>query len=290
MIKKILYMLILIFVFLLFPIKINLSNPYMAGYFNYSSNPVLNTTKALVVINYQNTQPNQIPSGNFLGGVLSVAGANENGVPTGWIFQNGVGIYSNSTAVWAPQGWYGGQLRHNTNVNVGYYNYPAYYVRMDTTTTKIQYKIYIYSSYFDLEHDYPQYYMWERDLLNNTKKFLVGKQLNNGIYYKHLQFGVESPSTITNSWELLNNKPCYFDGIGWSYRNGNVTWGTTSYITWINTTPYMIGGQTYNGVNISYSYNDTVCWRYTGTTISDNAQLWSGSGTVSDVVSRPYEP
>ncbi len=132
--------------------------------------------------------------------------------------------------------------------------------------------------------------MWERDLLNNTKKLLVGKQLHNGIYFKHLQFGVESPSTITTSWELLNSRPCYFDGIGWSYKAGNVTWGTTSCITWINDTPYLVGGQTYTGVNNSYSYNDTVCWKYTGTTISDNAQLWSGSGSVSNIVSRPYEP
>jgi len=65
----------------------------MGGYFNY--NPLFSTKKVMVAINYQNTQPSQVPLGNYLGGVLSVAGANDNSSPTGWIFQNDVSLYNN---------------------------------------------------------------------------------------------------------------------------------------------------------------------------------------------------
>ena len=102
MIRRKLYFYMLILVLLIIPFKVGLSNSYMGGYFNY--NPVISTTKVMVAINYQNTQPSQVPSGNYLGGVLSVAGANDNSSPTGWIFQNGVGLYNNGEVYWAPQG------------------------------------------------------------------------------------------------------------------------------------------------------------------------------------------
>jgi hypothetical protein len=290
MIRRKLFFFILTLVLLIVPFRVGLSNSYMGGYFNY--NLRFTTTKTLVSINYQNTQPSQIPSGNnYLTGVLSVAGADDNSTPTGWILQNCVGLFNDGEVDWAPQEWYQGQEVDYRQIPVGYYNYPAFYVRIDTTATKLQYKIYTYTSAFDIEHDNPRYNIWETNLPNNTKKLLVGTQTHNGIMFKHLQFGVESPSTITTSWELLNSKPCYFNSVGgWSYLACNATYGPTSYITWIGSYPYVVGGQTYTGVNTSYSYNDTVCWKHTGSTISDNAQLWSGSGSVSDQVSRPYEP
>jgi len=258
----------------------------MGGYLNRS---VSNYTKVLVLINYQNTQPSQIPSGNYLGGVLSVAGSN-NLSPTGWIFQNPIALFNNGKINWYPQAWYGSQMRYGTTFpEIGLYNYPAFYERIQINSSNITYKLYVYYNFQSIEHDSPIIYTWSHSKENNNS-FLVGKQVHNGITYKHLQFGAESPSIITTSWELLNARSCYFDGIGWRYDEGKVCYGTTSYITWIGNIPYTIGGQTYTGVNISYSYNDCVCWKRTGTTISDNSQLWSGNGIVNDIVNRPYEP
>ncbi|MBC7194653.1 MAG: hypothetical protein H5U37_03260 [Caldisericia bacterium] len=286
MIKKKFLNFFIIFILSLIPFTVVRAGVYMGGYLNRS---ISNYAKVLVVINYQNTLPTQIPSGNYLGGVLSVAGSN-NLSPTGWIFQNPVALYNNGKINWYPQAWYGNELRYGTTFpEIGLYNYPAFYERIQITSSNITYKLYVYYNFQSIEHDSPIIYTWSHSKQNNNS-LLVGKQIYNGRTYKHLQFGVESPSIITTSWELLNDNPCYFDGIGWRYDEGRVCYGTSSYITWIGNTPYTVGGQTYTGVNIFYSYDDCVCWKRTGTTIGDDSQLWSKSEVVSDIVNKPYEP
>ncbi|MGC8979761.1 hypothetical protein [Caldisericum sp.] len=51
-----------------------------------------------------------------------------------------------------------------------------------------------------------------------------------------------------------------------------------------------VGSLDYTGANIdtSSTYNDSVDWEWSGTTITPDTYLWYGSGSVSDSVSRPY--
>lgn len=87
----------------------------------------------------------------------------------------------------------------------------------------------------------------------------------------------------------MNNHACYYDDTDWRYVEGWVCRGATAAITWNETgAPFGIGGLNYTGVNKTYTSDDMVCWKYTGTTISDDSLLWSGSGIVSDAVSTPY--
>lgn len=41
-------------------------------------------------------------------------------------------------------------------------------------------------------------------------------------------------------------------------------------------------------MNIDFTMTDDVIWKYTGSPISDGSLLWSGTGTVLDVVAKPY--
>ena len=281
--KRILGILVALAVVLAFVAPQVSAGPYMGGYLKRSA---VTSNSVLLSVNYQETDASEIPDGKWLGGVASVAGA-DGLTPSGWIYQSLVALSSDNDVDWAPQAWHGDQLEEYDVRLVGEGDYIAFYERMDIGCGTVYYRLYRYPTFSHFDNDQPL--ISEFSHSTDDANFLVGRQWHVDRYYKHLQFGVESDSTITNTaWEELNNHPCYHDGSNWRYTEGRVCNGTSSEISWEDGEPYWVGGVTYSGVNTKYTSNDQVCWNYSGQTVGDDEQLWSGSGTVSDVVSQPY--
>jgi len=151
----------------------------------------------------------------------------------------------------------------------------------------IVYKVWVYATSSSLQNDRPDAFgTWNHTASDNN--FIVGRQQQTGVWVKHFQFGIESNIAITETnWRVRNINPSYYDGANWRYLPGHVTLG--GEITWIGIDVYRVGNETYAGVNTYYTQNDQVGWQYTGVTIPDDTQLWSGSGIVSDIVRQPYQ-
>ncbi|MBO8183539.1 MAG: hypothetical protein H0Z28_12260 [Archaeoglobus sp.] len=260
------------------------AGPYMAGYFSGSATT---TYQVIFDVNFAGTDSSQIPSNKWLGAVLSVAGGSGL-TPSGWIYQNGVILYSDNDVNWAPQAWYGSSRIYYQNVPIGDGNYVAFYERIDKEPGEIKYRAYVYRDPLQYDRDIPTIYSWDHP--TNDNNFIVGTQYHNGKWFKHLQFGVEGNSIISETqWKELNEHIAYYNGYSWRYLPAYVTYGSVAYITWIGDNPYKVGGQTYTGVNLDYSSSDRVKWKYTGSTIRNEVTLWSGNGYVSDSVSKPYQ-
>jgi hypothetical protein len=266
------------------------AGPYMGGYLKRS---VTTSSSVLLDVDWQETDVSEIPSGKWLMGVVSVAGA-DGVAPSGWVYQNPVALISDNDVYWAPQAWYGDERGEYDERLVGDGDYVAFYERIDIGSDTVCYRLYAYPDLSHFDNDDPYTYVWSH--LTDDGNFLIGNRYHwwNGTNYmiKHFQFGVESNYAITNTaWEELNNNPCYYDGRDWRYSEGRVCNGTSAAITWNETgVPFGIGGLDYTGVNTTYTSSDEVCWTYSGQTIGDDELLWSGNGTVGDAVSAPYEP
>lgn len=251
---------------------------------------VVTTNRVILDVNFAGTNASQIPDGRWLGGVASVAGGNGL-TTTGWVYQNGVALFNDNDVIWAPQAWYNGVIPPGRYYSkwVGTGDYVSFYERIDIGSGSLVYRAYVYQDFLQGERDAPTIYSYWHP--TNDSNFLVGRRTHLGYPFKHFQFGVESNTRINETaWRELNNHASYYNGTNWLYLPGYVTWGTTSYITWIGTLPYGVGGEVYTGVNEYYAGRDMVCWSYNGTTIPDDSQLWSESGIVSDTVSKPYIP
>jgi len=231
------------------------AGPYMGGYLKRSA---VASNSVLLDVNYQETDASEIPSGKWLGGVASVAGA-DGLTPSGWIYQNGVSLFSDNDVIWAPQAWYGGPPPaeyHDEPAGDG--DYVAFYERIDIGSGTVFYRLYAYPDFSHFDNDDPYTYTWYHS--TDDGNFLVGRQWHVDRYFKHFQFGVESNVTINETaWEELNDNPCYYDGSGWRYTEGRVCNGTSSWITWEGVYAYRVGGVTYTGVNTKYTSNDQVC-------------------------------
>jgi len=282
--RKVLAIIISVSLMLAFiPLKAG-AGPYMGGYLKRG---VVTSNNVLLSVNYQTTQPGQIPSGKWLAGVASVAGASGS-TPTGWTYQNAVFLYHSDDVKWGPQAWYGNSWQWYYNLYVGSIDYIAFYERMDIHSGRVYYRVYVYRDFRAWDADEPVLYTWDHPS-GGSSNFLVGSRSYSGVYYKHFQFGVESNYAITETdWEVLTDQPSYYDGTDWRYTEGRVCWHDSSAITWIGTQPCRIGNANYSGVNTKYTSNDRVCWEYTGQTIGDDHRLWSGSGIASHAVDSPY--
>lgn len=260
--------------------------PYMGGYLRGS---IVTTSKVHLAVSLSGAVGEDFPSSSFLAGVASVAGANGTTL-TGWTYQNGVALVKNTSVWWVPQAWLGGTKKWYYEKIVGDELWVAYHMRMDIIAhTNVTFKCFAYHYTWQYgPSDAPIIYTFYNVTTDNN--FLVGRQIISNRAYKHFQFGVESPSAITNqSWAVINKKPCYHNGTSWVYRAANATWGSTSYITSYDNQPWMVGGDVYTGVNQDFVSNDFVEWKFTNSTVADDSQLWSGSGTVTDVVTKPYQ-
>jgi hypothetical protein len=260
---------------------------------------VVQTHEVLVEVDFYSTDAEVFPSGKWLGGVSSVAGAIGD-QPSGNIYQNGLAIDNTwNVFTWAPQVWLGDTPVHieAIPVSTGSYasaSYAAFYLRTDIVDAGVTFQIWAYRTFDDYLYDTPSYYSFRTWSTTDTN-LLVGETYhiiqNNGYWFKHFQFGIESNVAITETdWGLQNAHASYYDGVSnWHYSPAYVTEGDSSCITWIGQNlPYVVGGEPYPGVNIDFTMNDDVIWKQTGSPIADGSLLWSGTGTVLDVVAKPY--
>ena len=189
---------------------------------------------------------------------------------------------------WHPQNWLNDGTWEEREFYIGQKDWERFYTRIEVhPRLGLLQRCYAYPSYS--YEPYPIVYSWSSP--TDDVVLLIGSERYFDKEYKLFQFGVESilPFTGTN-WMVLNDDNCYHAwGTTWRYQKAKVCQGDNSYISWVG--PYgTVGGLEYTGVDVFFSYAPWVWWQYTGeTTVQDGYELWSQSGTVADVVSRPYE-
>jgi len=269
-------------------------HPYIGAYQHVTPGDVRITSKVLVRANFLQTNPSAFGTGKWLMALLNVAGGHGLTVSE-LIYQNAARLDKSGDVYWRCEvhNMYG-YVTGNTPIPwVGRYNYQAFYVKVYVSGGWTYYKCYVYATSNDLLYDTPAIYSWSYQ--SGDDNLLVGSRrhpANSSLIIKHFQYGPESNLRITEtSWRELNEFGSFYYAGNWKYLAGYVCYGgpnRSSAITYNATAERHIGYEYYQGVNKEYSIDDTVCWKYTGTTIGDNKQLWSGAGTVSDMVSKPY--
>ncbi len=181
--KQAVILLVFIATSLVVPQTVLANQAYLGGYFD--GTPV-QTNKAMVSVDFMGTDASQIPSNDWLGAVISAAGANGTTI-TGWIYQNGISLYRNNTVWWAPQSWYLGSKEWPCDlISVGSNSTVAFYLKIEQTSTQTRYKIYIYPTDAAYDSDRPTVYTYT-NTTTTSENLLVGKQLhysNNTLYFQ----------------------------------------------------------------------------------------------------------
>jgi hypothetical protein len=260
------------------------AQPYVGGYFDMASTT---TNKVHLATTLLGTDPSHIPSGNYLAVVSSVAGASGSN-PSGYIYQSVVGEISDGSVQFAPQWWYTGSGHIVDQFWIGTYSWTAFHFRTDIANGVITYRSYAYWTPTQYQTDSP--IVNTRTSSTSDSNFLVGKTGYQGHLVKFFQYGIESAAAgpLTN-WEAYNVHPSYYAGTSWRYGPGYSLGGIFTECTWTPDTRFWgIGGRDYPGANVGTGFPDWVDWKYTGTTLPYGSQLWSGSGTVNEVVKSPY--
>lgn len=259
-------------------------NPYICGYFD--SYPALATERVLASHRFMVTA-SQIPSNSSLGAVVSVAGTDSSGDLSGWIYQNGVALWSCNNVSWCPQAYSTGRGQWNPGCwTAGTGDYMRYYTRIDYQSNQINFRVYAYDTY-GWYNNIPTY-TFNQSKTTTDRWLLVGRSAAGTI--KLFQFGVESQNqrVMTTNWKVVNDLPCYYTGTSWQYLPAKVAYGPTA-ITSAGGLAGYVGNANYTGVNLYHTQADEVIWRYTGSTVANGTTLWSGSGTVSDSRTAPYQ-
>jgi|GEM_PF-1920656 len=270
--------------------QVTADQPYVGGYLDGT---VVNGSRVIADVYFRDTDYSSIPSSKWLGTVISVAGAlNNNPItnPSGVVYQNGLLLLSNGSVRWAPQAWLIGYPLCYYEKSVGNCYYVAYYERIDISSPSVTYKIFAYPSGQSHDNDNPAIYTWLNQTYAGDTTFLIGKQLHDGVYYKHFQFGVESNQRITETqWSVGNNMVAYYNGTAWYYYSGKTATYGNNAITWASGSAWGIGGEAYAGVDAVETDAQYVRWNYTGTSVSNDVSLWTQSGISYDWVSKPYQ-
>lgn len=260
------------------------AQPYVGGYFKQTS--IVYGQNFIMRASFPSSFT--VPAGTWVGPVLSCAGANSDDSLNGKIHQNGIIAQSDGSVSWCPQVWLlAAQQWFQQINNVGNLNTKYYYTRIQNyDTTVMRYWLYVYDTATDYSNDDFRYYCLSN--ANMSQKFAIGDQIHSGLHFRHIQFGIEGNQINTNAWQIVTDKVGFYGYGNWMYYPARATKGDLSYITWVGNTAGMVGGNIYTGAQANSVGTDTVSWKYTGTTQTDNASLWTGSGTISDSVTGPY--
>jgi len=249
--------------------------PYLGGYF---TNTVRYDTEH-VFMECRIPPGGTIPSGNWLIGVLSVAGVKD-GSLSGWVYQVGIGRTDNGQLRWTAQSWDMNQMYSSRSAplpDAG--NWAGIYLRMDPSSD-YTYRARCWGYKNDLDHlsYYDQGYIWWN---YGEDCFRVGTTSYSGHTFKHFQFGVESHNPITNyNWDCFEYQLGYYYNGLWRYQPAKVCWQGDSDVTWRGDDAVHIGEINYAGVDKYYSYSGRVAWYYNGVrTIPNGSWLWSTSGS-----------
>jgi hypothetical protein len=231
-----------------------------------------------------------VPSGNFLAGVLSVAGVKDGGL-SGWIYQTGVARVDTGELWYSAQSWDGSNLHDFDEWSLpSAGSWAAIFVRMDMGEFPDHYVNRVWGYKDDLDH-LSYYHQGYVSVHSGEDHFRVGTSSYLFRTYKHFQFGVEGTSAITNyNWECWQYQVgYYYDGM-WRYQPAKATYAEDSWITHTGLFGrWRINGDNYGGVNIDSPTNDVAIWQYLGTTVPDGWQIWSSGGSVSTSPSAPFE-
>jgi len=245
---------------------------------------------------FLDTLSNQIPTHKFLGAVSSVAGYNGTGTGNGWIYQNMFDLRDDNIVYWDPQSWKMTQkIYYQSPSNVGNINYFCFYgtTSIDIGANKIIYRAYRYPDESSIETDSPLFREYSHSIppLSNDQSFLIGNTTVAGRMFKYFQTGVESNVSITNTnWGVRIGHTSFYNSTTttWTYEPGYSCNSVSAWVTSNSTHDLRVGGETYTGTNKYSSSNDVVTWKYTGTTLANNTQLWSGTGSTDMVVYEPF--
>ncbi|MFQ6075580.1 MAG: hypothetical protein ACE5Z5_05540 [Candidatus Bathyarchaeia archaeon] len=207
-------------------------------------------------------------------------------------------LVSNGTVIWAPQAWHADQefppIWGPVEKQVGYYDYIAFYSRMDARGDGvIEFKLYVYEDFLDMERDTPVIHSMGSPNFGDNH-LLVGESYLGWwplqTHVMHFQFGAESKYLIQWDWKILEHHASYSITDTWWYKPAKSIHGDKAYITCGATSKARVGGDWYQGVDAVQTSADLVKWQYTEwNTIPNYKVLWSEQGQVSDIVSKPYE-
>lgn len=259
------------------------ANVYLGGYF--ANSQCVDTEH--VIMNCTILPGIPITSGNFLAGVLSVAGVKDGNL-SGWIYQIGPFRDHNDNLYWNTNSWDMGTF-------IGFYahilpssgSWAGMLLRMDMGGT------YTYANRcwgYQNQPDDPLYYDMHYLPMNTGEQyFRAGTSTYAGTTYKHFQFGVEGVSRITDyDWSCRECQVGYYTGSRWRFAPAYVTHQSSSWITWRGDYRVRIGDSNYDGVNTAYSGAGDVGWEYTGTTVPDGEFLWIGDW-ILELPSVPFQ-
>lgn len=210
--------------------------PYMGGYTDCSSST---TTRVLASHRFMNTSGGpidaaSIPSGRYIGGVVSIAGCTTTGTPSGYIYQNPVYIRNDNIVRWEPQTWYGNTLSQviSQPVNIGTGAYIRYYTRIDATTingtNSIRYRIWAYDQSGYISNRVTRTSEYAHPSNDTRLKFGYTTKYSGGqpIQIRHYQYAVESNVAVTNfNWQVVNSNVCYYNTTIQGSANGSMSQG-----------------------------------------------------------------
>lgn len=268
--------------------------PYVGGYFKGNK---LATGRVIMGANFPILFPDIIPSGHYIGPVLSVAGGRP--AVSGYLYQSFLAAKRDGSITWNPQIWYGTHttMEWGVSIGAGRYDYIAWYGEIYGISDGVaNFKLFYYTTYTDWRNKSPVIKTATAGINTYDTTFYVGNEVITfkGINYRfnYFQFGVEADIEIgqVDKWDIQTYENAYYDSATnqWKYLPGYSIEGSKSNVTyWYNATGWLyiikVGGRDYTNVNKYLTSADVVRWRYTGTTIGNEVMLWSSSG-----VTTPY--
>jgi len=264
---------------------VSASQYYMGAYFDGTAKT---TTKVIFACDYQDTDPNNIPTGGNLIGVLSVNGGYGT-TPGEYNYQNPFFLYEDGTVKFIPQYWKIDKMQNSKTYTVGDNDYIFFYGRINfkTSTNEIEYKAYVYPDEWSVEHDTPVIKSWTHTAPAADDNFIVGDPTYDSIHFYSCQVGVEARYLITQTVKVRCSQFGYADGSYWKYMPALSRQGSTAYISYNGTHVGIVGGSTFTGMNKESTYDDVVTWKRTGTTLDNDVSIWSNSG---DIIKNVYVP
>jgi hypothetical protein len=262
------------------------ANVYIGGYLTNSE--CYDTTQVIMSCR---VPPVEVADGNFLAGVLSVAGV-EDGDLSGWIYQIGIARVDTGELYYSGQSWEGSTRRYfSEGFMPDAVDWAGIFIRMDMGESTDCYTNRVWGYKDDLDH-LSYYHQGSVGMHSGEDHMRVGTSSYWLRTYKHFQFGVESLSPVTEYWQCRENSVAYYYDDAWRYEPAQVTYGYDSWIT--HTGGFfgpksLVGGSNYGGVSLGSHPSDMVTWLYTGATVAEGSQIWSSGGSVSIDPSAPFK-
>lgn len=263
------------------------ANEYMGSYFDCTRT----TTDCVVMYaDPAGTSYGSLPNDEWVAGVMSVAGENNTGGLSGFIYQSGFHCIDDGDIEWAPQTWYCDSLGSpwdydDYTVNsMGNYELLFTTIELDTNENEITSKAYVYEDDYDVTNDLPVIWTNTHDG-NYDENLLVGTYYDaqEEVTYKLFQVGVEATSDLSCYWKMYTKWFGYRTVSGYLYRTCKSCTRPNSAISHdSNGDPKALASGTLYRANIDSCTYDTVTWERGSSTLSNDYTFWTGTGDPED--------